>query len=269
MKIKLPLVFTFFILSSLLMMSPKSYADVDAKKSAKNTVQAPQRNKTPTFKGVELYSWQEGANKNANNHWRFSLLNGTNRNKLLVEIQHKKTVISNVRLLKNQLAHLAVGESVFWSTPYPALTLPPAAMVDELSSYTKAQQINLVLPEALPNNNLSKEKKIMHNATFLHGKYLSKEEPNAVLVFTKEGKFGYVNPTKIDIYSTEKLPNKNIGEYTVAPNNEITFRFSESMQGFLPIKMHIENAGKTVIVEREKTYGDVLRKTAVYQLQDF
>jgi hypothetical protein len=268
MKIKLPLVFTFFILSSLLMMSPKSHANTDAKNSEKTAATAPQRNKTYTFKGVELYSWQDTADKNANNHWRFSLLNGTNRNKLLVEIQHKKTVIGNVNLLKKQLANLAVGESVFWSTPYPALTLPPAAIVDELSSYTKAQQINLVLPEALPNNNLTKEKTNMHNATFLHGKYLSKEEPLAVLVFTKEGKFGYVNPTKIDIYSTERLPNKNIGEYTVAPNNEITFRFSESMQGFLPIKMHIENAGKTVIVERDKAYGDVIRKTAVYQLQE-
>jgi hypothetical protein len=268
MKIKLSLIFTFFILSSLLMMSPKSYADVDARKSAKNTVQAPQRNKTPTFKGIELYSWQEGTNKNANNHWRFSLLNGTNRNKLLVEIQHKKTVIGNVRLLKKQLANLAVGESVFWSTPYPALTLPPAAMVDELSRFAAAQQINLVLPEALPNNNLTIEKTNMHNSTFLHGKYLSKEEPTAVLVFTKEGKFGYVNPTKIDIYSTEKMPNKNIGEYTVAPNNEITFRFTETVQGFLPIKMRIENSGKTVIVERDKEYGDVIRKTAVYQLQE-
>jgi hypothetical protein len=268
MKIKLSLVFTFFILSSLLMMSPKLYADADAKNSAKNTVQAPQRNKNPTFKGVELYSWQDAADKNANNHWRFCLLNGTNRNKSLAEIQHKKTVIGNINLLKKQLANLAVGESVYWTTPYPALTLPPAAMLDELSSYTKAQQINLVLPEALPNNNLSKEKKYMHNATFLHGKYLSKEEPNAVLVFTKVGKFGYVNPTKIDIYSTEKLPNKNIGEYTVAPNNEITFRFTETVQGFLPIKMRIENSGKTVIVERDKEYGDVIRKTAVYQLQE-
>jgi hypothetical protein len=92
--------------------------------------------------------------------------------------------------------------------------------------------------------------------------------PLLLVVFTKEGKFGYVNPTKIDIYSTEKLPNKNIGEYTVAPNNEITFRFTETVQGFLPIKMRIENSGKTVIVERDKEYGDVIRKTAVYQLQE-
>jgi hypothetical protein len=239
------LVFTCFLLLSLFIMPLKA--------ETKTQIKTQQRSKQLAFKGVELYSWQDSQSQ----AWHFSLLPGTNRNKSLAEIQNKDTVINDVRLLKKQLAKLAVGESVFWSTPYPALAMPADQIKHDISAYAAKQQIKLSL---LNNANRAQ-------INMLHGKYKSKDEPLGVLVFNKNGQFGYANPSKIDFFSADNLPNKNIGQYKVEANNMILFSFTESLQGFLPSKMFVENSGKTVILEREKANGAEWPKTAVYELQ--
>lgn len=97
----------------------------------------------PMFKGVELYSWKVSSS----NSWRFALCDGTNRNKTLTEIRHKCHIMRNLGSLKNRLSKLAVGEYVMWSSPYPELTLPPDAILQDVKAHAISQQIKLVIAE--------------------------------------------------------------------------------------------------------------------------
>ena len=89
----------------------------------------PALTKKHSFKGWELYSWQEG------NHWMFSLLWGTNRLKSCNEIKSPKSKLS-LSELEHNLTQLAEGEWVSWciessltSTPDCSLAYPPEAQV--------------------------------------------------------------------------------------------------------------------------------------------
>lgn len=53
----------------------------------------------------------------------------------------------NLGSLKNRLSKLAVGEYVMWSSPYPELTLPPDAILQDVKAHAISQQIKLVIAE--------------------------------------------------------------------------------------------------------------------------
>ena len=95
----------------------------------------------PMFKGVELYSWLDPVSCT----WHFSLLPGTNRNKMLNEIIDPKYTINNVKGLKHRLAQLAIGEYVFWwplpDPKYPSH--PPQSLIDDIVRTAATLQINL------------------------------------------------------------------------------------------------------------------------------
>ena len=114
-------------------------------------------NKLPaSFKGYELYSWNE------DNCWHFTLITGTNRNKTMEEITSKKDYVSEAGWVKVQvvgadaikevLGRLPRGESVFWSGELHieqtsptniSLQLPPAQIVADVQSYTLQSGLNL------------------------------------------------------------------------------------------------------------------------------
>ena len=98
------------------------------------------------MKGMELYSWQ-----NKNGDWQYSILVGTNRNKTIEEIQAMPLDLQGV---KNAIARMAVGESLFWTNNLYApgsnqtvnLSFPPDAVVNELKEFTREKQVDLYVP---------------------------------------------------------------------------------------------------------------------------
>ncbi len=105
-----------------------------------------------SFKGYELYSWEEDA------RWHFTLIMGTNRTKTVEEITSKEDHISGDGLvkihvvgedaIKSVLSRLPEGESVFWcdelhigETTGPDFRLPPEHITDEIEEH--ARQIGL------------------------------------------------------------------------------------------------------------------------------
>jgi diacylglycerol kinase (ATP) len=110
--------------------------------------QSPQvsRARQTAFKGMELYSWQ-----NKNREWRYAVLEGTNRNKTLAEIQATPIDSQGV---KNAIAQMAVSESLFWtnkvydsgSNQTVKLPFPPEAVVNELKEFAHEKQIDLYIP---------------------------------------------------------------------------------------------------------------------------
>jgi UV DNA damage repair endonuclease len=94
----------------------------------------------PSFKGVELYSWRVSSNR-----WHFASCVGTNRSKAIREIKRKCQQINDLSSLKNHLSKLAVGEYVMWSSPYPELTLPPDAVLQEVQAHALTLEIKLTI----------------------------------------------------------------------------------------------------------------------------
>lgn len=102
-----------------------------------------------SMKGYELYSWQVG------DEWYFTVITGTNRNKTVEEIKAEENVESKdgwVKItvigaeeLKNLLARIPAGESVFWVDGLIApaeFAKPPAALVDEIQEYGMGLGLN-------------------------------------------------------------------------------------------------------------------------------
>jgi diacylglycerol kinase len=95
------------------------------------------------FKGMELYSWQ-----NEDGGWQYAILEGTNRNKTLEEVQATPLDLQGV---KNAIAKMAVGESLFWmnsvydtrSSQTLHLPFPPDTIVDELMGFAREAQVDL------------------------------------------------------------------------------------------------------------------------------
>ena len=94
------------------------------------------QNDKPAFKGVELYSWNP-----VEQGWRFSLLQGTNRNKTTAEITASENVIVGVDTLKAKLALLPKGEIVSWRNV--AKEPVPAKTVKEIRTFCKEHGITL------------------------------------------------------------------------------------------------------------------------------
>ena len=90
-------------------------------------------NATPlpeSMKGYELYSWQEG------NHWRFSLLVGTNRQKTLDEIKSSDAVLTDVDALIAALEKVPSGQYVTWSSR-ETLAFPPNSILEQVEQVCK------------------------------------------------------------------------------------------------------------------------------------
>src|SRR6185503_13976930 len=98
------------------------------------------------FKGMELYSWQ-----NEDGGWQYAILEGTNRNKTLEEVQATPLDLQGV---KNAIAKMAVGESLFWtnrvydtgSGQTLQLPFPRDAGVGELTEFSREKQVELYVP---------------------------------------------------------------------------------------------------------------------------
>jgi diacylglycerol kinase len=98
------------------------------------------------FKGMELYSWW-----NEDGGWQYAILEGTNRNKTMEEVQVTPLDLQGV---KNAIARMAVGESLFWiksvydtgSSKTVNLSFPPDAIVGELMGFAREKQVDLYIP---------------------------------------------------------------------------------------------------------------------------
>jgi len=110
--------------------------------------QSPQtsRAEQTAFKGMELYTWQDKTGG-----WQYAILEGTNRNKTLAEVQAAPLDLQGVKMAIGQLA---VGESLFWmNNAYDTdagqtlnLPLPPQAIVDDILRFAHEKQVNLHIP---------------------------------------------------------------------------------------------------------------------------
>ena len=110
--------------------------------------QSPQtsRAEQTAFKGMELYAWQ-----NKTGEWQYAILEGTNRNKTLAEVQAASLDLQGVKM---SIGQLAVGESLFWmNNVYDTdaaqtlnLPLPPKAIVDDILRFAHEKQVNLHIP---------------------------------------------------------------------------------------------------------------------------
>ena len=108
-------------------------------------------------KGYELYSWS------ADNQWRFTLITGTNRAKMLDEIVSEEDFISedgwvaihglNQETIKTAFSNLPLNEPICWlrirlaqaSQDRVDITLPPKEMIDTLKEYAGEYDIDLVV----------------------------------------------------------------------------------------------------------------------------
>lgn len=95
-----------------------------------------------SMKGWELYSWPEGTS------WKFSLLVGTNRLKLLDEVltsSHKVTGIESLKLMLNQLP---ADEYISWTHRITQdvnkkLAFPDANVRNEIKAYCESRNLKL------------------------------------------------------------------------------------------------------------------------------
>jgi len=101
-----------------------------------------------SFKGYELYSWQEDG------QWHYTLITGTNRTKTMEEITSGENLISDTgwvkihvvgeEAIKAVLSRLYQGESVFWCDELPIggateteLELPPEDVVNSIKEHAE------------------------------------------------------------------------------------------------------------------------------------
>ena len=89
-----------------------------------------------SMKGYELYSWQDG------DHWKFSVLVGTNREKTLDEIKSADIVLSGVDELTSALEKIPAGQYVIWSAR-ETLSFPPEDILEQVEQTCKEQGLIL------------------------------------------------------------------------------------------------------------------------------
>ena len=91
-----------------------------------------------SMKGYELYSWPEA------NHWNFSLLVGTNREKTLEEIQSTETILPDVDVFIAELKKVPSGQYVTWSAREP-LSFPPDDIIKQVEKVCKDKGLILTI----------------------------------------------------------------------------------------------------------------------------
>lgn len=100
--------------------------------------------KLRSFKGWELYSW-----KPKNSKWRFSLLEGTNRNEFVFEIINPQALVG-VAALKQRLSQLDAQEGVFWGWDAALfkksgkrLSYPPLKVTQDIEQFAKQHKLHM------------------------------------------------------------------------------------------------------------------------------
>ncbi|HXD10803.1 MAG TPA: diacylglycerol kinase family protein [Anaerolineales bacterium] len=131
------------ILIGLLILGPPLWQKVGAWFG-----QSPQRSRAEqtAFKGMELYAWQ-----NKSGGWQYAILEGTNHNKTLAEVQEAPLDLQGVKMAIGQMA---VGEALFWmNNAYDSsvnqtlsLPLPPKAIMDDIMGFARENQVDLHIP---------------------------------------------------------------------------------------------------------------------------
>lgn len=97
-----------------------------------------ERPEKPTFKGMELYSWQ-----NEYGDWMFSILYGTNRNKGVEEI---KSFAMDIAKVKECFCNMPDDEEVFWMVLSPDKNQSPQlpdSIIDEVKNQAILCNVNL------------------------------------------------------------------------------------------------------------------------------
>lgn len=95
-----------------------------------------------SFKGWELYSWQEDG------QWSFSLLEGTNREKNVDEVRSPDAVLDGVDALQTALERLAAGQYVTWWSPSwlsATSAFPPDDIVEQVQLICKERGLELAI----------------------------------------------------------------------------------------------------------------------------
>lgn len=100
-----------------------------------NDVTAPD-GQASSMKGYELYSWQDDG------QWRFSLLEGTNREKTLDEIRSPDSSLKGIEALKPALENIRAGQWVTWLSR-DTLAFPPADVMRRVEQISKDQGLQL------------------------------------------------------------------------------------------------------------------------------
>jgi hypothetical protein len=106
------------------------------------SVKTPEEGQRSSMKGWELYSWQDRG------QWRFSLLEGTNREKTVAEIQSPDTTLKGIEALRPALASLARGQYVTWWAPewvQSALAFPSDDLVKQVQGICKDRGLQLAV----------------------------------------------------------------------------------------------------------------------------
>ena len=131
------------VLIGLLILGPPLWQKIGVWFGGDSQVSHPEQ---AAFKGLELYSWQD-----ENGGWQYSILEGTNRNKTLEEVQ---AIPLDLQGVKNAIAKMAIGESLFWmnrvqdtaSGQMLQLSFPPDEVVNELTEFAREKQVELYIP---------------------------------------------------------------------------------------------------------------------------
>ena len=97
-----------------------------------------------TFKGMELYSWQD-----ENEVWQFSVLPGTNRNKTISEVKESQITAKEVGA---KFCQMAKDEQVFWiykaqdllTGELRTFPLPSEDIIAEISAQAANCEIELI-----------------------------------------------------------------------------------------------------------------------------
>jgi hypothetical protein len=91
-----------------------------------------------SMKGYELYSWR------SRGEWYFSLVVGTNRQKMFQEIVSPGVRIKGIARLKRRLDLLPEGEELAWSRHrISKMIMPPRSIADEIIDYCRKRRLNL------------------------------------------------------------------------------------------------------------------------------
>jgi hypothetical protein len=96
------------------------------------------------FKSFEIYSWSIGGK------WHYSMLPGTDRNKVAAEVTEAGITLTNLNKLESALGKLAPNTDVFWyntvadKTGANKFSYPHQAVVNAVKKYAAGRQIRLV-----------------------------------------------------------------------------------------------------------------------------
>jgi hypothetical protein len=108
------------------------------------TLSSSERNVKPSFKGIELYSWQDKPGE-----WKYSILFGTNRVKTIKEVKSRSVSIDELKIV---ISKMAINESIFWNNAADngsgqdiVLPFPPNEVIEELKQYASLYNVNLII----------------------------------------------------------------------------------------------------------------------------